>query len=305
MERMPAIVPITNRGRAMLTVTCVRSQNTCGESPIWDPDGKRLYWIDTERPTLSSLDAASGNSSTVACDWLVQSIGPRSSGGWIAVVRDGFALLERTGKGRFLGNPVEGRRQMTMNDGAVGPDGCFYAGSFNKEVLEAADGCIYRVAADHSFQAIEEGLVLPNGLAFSPDGGTMYVTEMWARRITAFDFDARSGAISRRRTLITVPDAEGYPDGLVVDSEGFLWSGHWQGFRLTRYDPDGRRERIVEVPVPTATCMAFGGDSLETLYITTAKKGLTPEQLSRHPDAGDLFLTRPGVTGRLEPAFAG
>jgi sugar lactone lactonase YvrE len=287
------------------SVMRVHSQNTCGESPIWDPDGKRLYWIDTEKPSLWSLDPSSGQSTTVVCDWLVQAIGPRRSGGWIAVVRDGFALLERTGKGTFLGNPVEGQRAMTMNDGAVGPDGRFYAGSLNQEVLGAADGCIYRVDADHSIHTIEHGLVLPNGLAFSPDGGTMYVTEMWARKITAFDFDARSGTLSRRRTLITVPEAEGYPDGLIVDSEGFLWSGHWQGFRLTRYGPDGRPERVVEVPVPTATCMAFGGRSLEKLYITTAKKGLTQEQLSRHPEAGDLFVLEPGVTGRLEPAFAG
>jgi sugar lactone lactonase YvrE len=287
------------------SVMRVHSQDTCGESPIWDPDARRLAWVDTEQPSLHSLEPSSGETETVASDWLVQAIGRRKSGGWIAVVRDGIALLEKSGRGTLLCNPVAGQRHMTMNDGAVGPDRRFYAGSFNREVLEAADGCLYRVDADHSIHVIEKGLVLPNGLAFSPDGGTMYVTEMWARRITAFDFDGRSGRVSRRRTLITVPEAEGYPDGLVVDSQGFLWSGHWQGFRVTRYDPDGRRERIVEVPVPTATCMAFGGESLDTLYITTAKKGLTPEQLSRHPEAGDLYVAEPGITGRAEPAFAG
>ena len=285
---------------------CLHSQNQCGESPMWDAENNRLYWIDTEKPVLSSLDPATGKSTTAACDWLVQAIGPRKAGGWIAVVRDGFALLEKeAGKGRFLGNPIDGQTHMTMNDGAVGPDGRFYAGSVNKDVLEAPDGCLYRVDADCSFHTIETGLVLPNGLAFSPDGRTMYVTEMWARLITAFDFDARSGTVSRRRILIRVPDEEGYPDGLIVDAEGFLWSGHWQGFRVTRYDPDGRKERIVEVSVPTATCMAFGGTSLETLYITTGKKGLSPEQLTKYPNAGDLFMVTPGIRGRLEPQFAG
>ncbi len=287
------------------TVNRVQSQNTCGESPIWDPDGKSLYWVDTEQPWLCWLEPSSGRNTAVRSRWLLQCIGRRRSGGFIAVVRDGFALLDAMGQGTFLGNPVEGQPHLTMNDGAVGPDGRFYAGAFNKDVLEAADGCLYRVDADHTVQVVEKGLVLPNGLAFSPDGRTMYVTEMWARRITAFDFDARSGTLSRRRTLVTVPDAEGYPDGLVVDAEGFLWSGHWQGFRVSRYAPDGRRERILEVPVPTATCMAFGGDSLQQLYITTAKKGLSPEQLARHPEAGDLFVAEPGVAGRLEPAFAG
>jgi sugar lactone lactonase YvrE len=194
---------------------------------------------------------------------------------------------------------------MTMNDGTVGPDGRFYAGSFNVKDLGAADGCLYRVDQDGTVAMIETGLVLPNGMAFSPDGGTLYVTEMWVRLITAYDFDARSGALSRRRVLVTVPESEGYPDGLVVDEEGCLWSGHWQGFRITRYDPDGRKMRHADVPVPTATCMAFGGPDLDRLYITTAKKGLTAEQLTAYPSAGDLFMVRPGVRGRAEHEFAG
>jgi sugar lactone lactonase YvrE len=99
--------------------------------------------------------------------------------------------------------------------------------------------------------------------------------------------------------------SEGYPDGLVVDEEGFLWSGHWQAFRVTRYDPDGRKVLHIDVPVPTATCMAFGGRDMDQLFITTAKKGLTPEQLAAYPAAGDLFQVRPGVRGREEHQFDG
>jgi sugar lactone lactonase YvrE len=288
------------------TLHCLSSQNTCGESPMWDAGLSRLYWVDTETPVLCSFDPALGEKTVAPSDWLIQAIGPRKSGGWVAVVRDGFALLEKeAGKGRFLGNPVEGNAAMTMNDGAVGPDERFYAGSLNKDVLEAPDGCLHRLDKDLSIHTIETGLVLPNGISFSPDGNTMYVTEMWARIITAFDFDARMGTVSRRRVLVRVPEEEGYPDGLIVDAEGFLWSGHWQGFRVTRYDPDGRKERTIDVPVPTATCMAFGGKALDRLYITTGKKGLTPEQLVKYPRAGDLFTAESGVRGRLEPEFAG
>jgi xylono-1,5-lactonase len=102
-----------------------------------------------------------------------------------------------------------------------------------------------------------------------------------------------------------VPAAEGYPDGLVVDDEGFLWSGHWQGFRVTRYDPDGAKVLHIDIPVPTATCMAFGGTDLDQLYVTTARKGLSPEQLSAYPAAGDLFRVSPGVRGRIEYQFDG
>ncbi len=222
------------------------------------------------------------------------------------MIRDGFALLEDTAaSGKLLGNPVAGIAHMTMNDGAVGPDGRFYAGSVNVDVLDAPDGCLYRVDTDGSMSIIETGLVLPNGISFSPDGRTIYVTEMWANRITAFDFDPRKGTVSNRRVMIKVPEEEGHPDGLIVDAEGFLWSGHWQGFRLTRYDPDGKKVSHIEVPVPTATCMAFGGPDLDRLYITTGKKGLSPEQVQKCPEAGDLFMAQVDVRGRLEPAFGG
>lgn len=281
-------------------------QCQCGESPIWDPHAGRLCWIDTENPVFSSLDPLSGDRRDVKADWLIQAIGRRKAGGWVAVVRDGFAIWDPlAAKSRFLGNPEEGKKHMTMNDGAVGPDGRFYAGSLNMQVLESDEGKLWRLDLDGKYSCIQDGIVLPNGISFSPDGCTMYVTEMWARKITAFDFDVTRGTVSRRRVLVTVPEEEGYPDGLIVDAEGFLWSGHWQGFRMTRYDPDGKKERIVEVPVPTATCMAFGGRDLDELYVTTGKKGLTEEQLKKYPRAGDLFRAKPGVRGRLEPEFLG
>jgi sugar lactone lactonase YvrE len=284
-------------------LTC---QNQCGESPIWDPAAGGLSWTDTEKPRFFSLDYAGGTYAEVKPDWLIQAIGRRKAGGWIAVVRDGFAIWDAaSARSRFLGNPVEGKPQLAMNDGAVGPDGRFYAGSLNTQVLESPEGALWRLGHDGAYECIHDGLVLPNGISFSPDGRTMYVTEMWARRITAFDFDPGAGRVSRRRVLANVPEDEGYPDGLIVDSEGFLWSGHWQGFRVTRYDPDGKKERHLPVPVPTATCMAFGGPDLDQLYITTGKKGLSPEQLWDYPLAGDLYRARPGLRGRIEPEYLG
>ena len=253
-----------------------------------------------------SLEPATGKTETVKTPWLVQAMGRRGPEGWIAVIRNGFALFDADPtRNRLLGNPLEGLGHMGMNDGAVGPDGRFYAGSQDIAVLEAADGCLYRVDHDGSFETIETGIALANGIAFSPDGSTMYLTEMWANRITAFDFDIRTGAVSRRRKFIEVPADEGHPDGLIVDEEGFLWSGHWQGFRVTRYDPDGKKASHIDVPVPTATCMAFGGPDLDRLFITTAKKGLSPGQLAKYPEAGDLFVVEAGVRGRLEPVFNG
>lgn len=281
-------------------------QNQCGESPIWDPKAGRLAWIDTEKPTFTTMDPTGGDVKTVKTDWLVQAIGRRKAGGWVAVVREGFALWDpASAQSTLLGNPIEGKKHLTMNDGAVGPDGRFYAGSLNVQELGSDTGCLWRLDAERKYSCVMDGIVLPNGIAFSPDGGTIYITEMWARKISAFDFDRKNGTLSRRRVLITLPEEEGYPDGLVVDEQGFLWSGHWQGFRMTRYDPDGKKERIVEVPVPTATCMAFGGKDLDELFVTTGKKGLSEEQVRNFPQAGDLFRARPGVRGMIEPEFLG
>jgi sugar lactone lactonase YvrE len=148
------------------------------------------------------MELATGRTETTQTPWLVQAIGRRGSGGWIAVIRDGFALLDAGAEtGKFLGNPVQGVAHMAMNDGPVGPDGRFYAGSLNVDVLDAPEGCLHRVDVDGSISTIETGLVLPNGISFSPDGMTMYVTEMWVNRITAFDFNAKKGTVSHRRPL--------------------------------------------------------------------------------------------------------
>ena len=281
-------------------------QCTCGESPIWEPESAGLFWVDTGERVFHEYDPGSGRHTPRDIPHLLQSIGRRKAGGWIAVDVKGLLLWNHaSGESRFLGYPEEGKPHMCMSDGAVGPDGRFYAGSLNFETLDAPEGSIYRVDKDGSIAAACEGLALPNGLAFSPAGHTLYVTEMFANRILAYDFDPRTGTAANRRVLVEVPAEEGLPDGLIVDREGFLWSAHWQGFRITRYAPDGARDRVIELPVPTPTCMAFGGPKLDELYVTTARKGCSPEQLAEYPRSGDLFRVRLDVQGRLEPEFAG
>jgi sugar lactone lactonase YvrE len=284
-------------------VTC---QCNCGESPIWEPDGARLFWVDTGERVFHQLDREAGRHRSRGVDYLLQSIGRREGGGWIAVDLNGLLLWNHEGgESRFLGYPEEGKPHMCMSDGTVGPDGLFYVGSLNFETLDAPDGSIYRVDRDGSVASVCESLALPNGLAFSPDGRVLYVTEMFANRILAYDFDPATGKAANRRVLIDVPSEEGLPDGLIVDREGYLWSAHWQGFRITRYTPDGAKERVIEIPVPTPTCMAFGGPELDELYVTTARKGCSPEQLDQHPQSGDLFRVKLDVRGRLESEFTG
>lgn len=133
------------------------------------------------------------------------------------------------------------------------------------------------------------GVAIPNGIGWSPDNTVMYFTDSAQRTIYAYDFEAEHGKIANRHALVSTPDTPYVPDGLTVDSEGYLWSACWDGGKILRYDPTGKLERVIEVPVPRPTSCVFGGLDLNELYITSARIGLTDEKLSIYPSSGDLF----------------
>ena len=133
----------------------------------------------------------------------------------------------------------------------------------------------------------------------------MYYTDSENRTILAFDYDAETGDISRQHVFVRVTDEAGLPDGLTVDAEGFIWSAHWDGWRITRYNPDGDIDRVIRMPVPRPTSCAFGGDSLNKLYVTSASIDLSPTQLAAAPLSGGLFELDVGTTGLPEPYFGG
>jgi sugar lactone lactonase YvrE len=133
----------------------------------------------------------------------------------------------------------------------------------------------------------------------------MYFTDSPLHMIYVYDFDAVTGAIENRRPFIHTPDEKGVPDGLAVDSEGFIWSASWGGWKITRYDPDGRVAREIRLPVQYPTSCAFGGTSLDELYITSAWTALGEEKRIQQPFAGDLFRLQVDIKGLEEPKFAG
>jgi sugar lactone lactonase YvrE len=153
---------------------------------------------------------------------------------------------------------------------------------------------------------VAEKICCSNGIAWSPNDRTMYFCESFAYVIHAYDFDAVTGAIANRRTFATVDATSGsFPDGITVDADGFLWCAQPVFGRLVRYDPTGRIERIIELPVSRGTSVMFGGPDLSTLYITTMRTTLDERQLSEEPLAGSLLAITPGVKGLAEIPFAG
>jgi sugar lactone lactonase YvrE len=146
---------------------------------------------------------------------------------------------------------------------------------------------------------------LSNGLGWSPDDRLLYYTDSLRRTIWVYDFDLASGAIDNRRVFAQVPNDAGVPDGLCVDAEGYVWSAHWGGWRLTRYAPDGRIDRLVPMPVPQPSCPAFGGPDLDVLYVSSAAIGMSAADFAKAPDAGGLFTLEPRVRGLPVNRFAG
>ena len=164
-------------------------------------------------------------------------------------------------------------------------------------------GSLYCINHDLSFNKFEDNIGVSNTLAWSPDNTKFYFTDTLTGIIFSYDFDLEKGEISNKKEF--AKHERGYPDGSTVDSEGGLWSCRWGGSCVIRFDPDGKVDEIVEVPVESVTSCTFGGENLDTLFITTARWGMTQEQIDNKPSAGGLFSVKPGVTGIADNQFGG
>ena len=283
-----------------------RLQYFCGEAPIVNPETGLIYIVDTGNSVCTEFNPDTREGREISIDGNFQCLAVRKSGGWLAVTEDEILICSDDLKTeKSLGNPLSGSENMLLGDGTVGPDGCFYVGAYNCDDLYSKDGCIFRVNKDLSIEKVLDNLALPNGMAFSSDNKKFYLTEMFGNCIWSFDFDRNSGAFSKRTKFADVPEQKGFPDGLIIDAEEGLWSAHWAGFCITRYNKDGAVDAVIDIPVPTPTCMAFGGKNMTELFVTTARKGLSEKELADHPDSGDLFIFETDVKGRTELLFEG
>jgi sugar lactone lactonase YvrE len=235
----------------------------------------------------------------------VGAIALRAGGGLVAAARSGFAYIDRDGAmSPAFCTPEADRPGNRFNDGKCDRAGRFWAASMHDGETDPS-GSLYRLDASHRCERADDGFVIGNGLGWSPDNRTFYFTDSVARRIFAYDFDIDSGAIGRKRLFATIPDDAGFPDGLCVDAEGHVWSAHWDGWRVTRYAPDGRIVEVLRVPVPRPTSCAFGGSDLATLFITSARINLGAADLARSPLSGSVLSLRPDRNGLAEPSFGG
>jgi sugar lactone lactonase YvrE len=299
---------ITNKGDAeMNEVEPVLSvTNQLGESPIWVAEEGALYWIDIDERTVLRFHPSTGHHESFDLDARITALAARASGGFVIATANGLAFWDpKIQELNFIGDPEADKPSNRFNDGAVDRQGRFWAGTLNESDFEASDGALYRLDPDRSIHKMETGIAESNGVGWSPDNRTMYFTETMRGIIWAYDYDPGTGAINNRRPFVQLPGENVYPDGLTVDSEGFVWGAQWGGWNVTRYDPTGKIERVVRLPAQQITSCAFGGENLDELYITSAWTGLSEEARKGQPLAGALFRIKGDVKGIVEPKFAG
>ena len=234
---------------------------------------------------------------------MIGAVASTETGGLIAALHDGIYLVDaETGVPTlFARAPGHDDQHFRFNDAKVDPRGRFWAGTL---ALDGRRGQshLYRVNGDGTVMNMRDGVSISNGLAWSPDGRTMYYIDSPTRVIQAFAFDLENGAISSPRPVITLTEADGWPDGCCMDVEGCLWVAHWGAAKITRWDPvAGRLLDTVNLPVANVTSCAFGGPRRDQLFVTTA---VDAERATTEPEAGFIFRIDPGVAGPQLANFA-
>jgi len=285
-------------------VCAARRTNILGEGPCWDAVRGRLYWVDIKGQTVEWLEPGGGGEGRVALEVRPSALAPRGDGSLLVASDRGCGVLDPD-RGAFELRTVleDDRPGNRSNDGGVDLAGRFWVGTMD-DAEEHLSGALYRVDPDWTCTRVLDGLAIPNTVAVSPDGGTFYFGDSREQAVYAFDLD-QAGHIARQREFFDTRGTDASPDGSAVDAEGGLWNAQWGAWRVVRYDAEGVMDRVVALPVEQPTSCAFGGPNLDTLYVTSARVGLSGEALEAQPLAGSLFAIRTRVPGLPLPNFAG
>ncbi|MEH6434197.1 SMP-30/gluconolactonase/LRE family protein [Massilia sp. DD77] len=271
-----------------------------GEGVLWDAARGLVWFVDIKGRRIHRCDADGGDRRSWEAPGQVSFIVPAEDGAMVCSLEDGLYLfIEDTGAFAPLLSVETDKPGNRFNDGHVDAHGRLWFGSMD-DAEQAPTGALYRFDGAQ-VATMDEGYVITNGPALSPDGRTLYHTDTLDKRVYAFDV-LEDGGLARKRGFVELEGA-GYPDGMAVDSEGAVWIATFGGWRIERYDPLGRKLGEVRFPCANITKLAFGGEDLRTVYATSARKGLSPAELAAQPLAGSLFTFRADVPGLPQHAL--
>ncbi len=274
------------------------------EAALWHAATRTIFWLDLAERTIWRHDPESGGTTTAQVDLPVQL-------GALIATSDPSRLLVSAGNGisvigldgtveRNLADPEGGRDQIAYNDCKMDRFGRLWIGTHHLPETEPR-GVLWSLAPDGPARIADAGFAVSNGPAVSPDGRLLYFNDSVGRRTFVYDLDP-DDPLPRNRRLFVEHDV-GLPDGATVDAEGGLWIAFWGGGRVARFSPTGGVTDTIALPCPNVTSVAFTGDDLATLVITTAREGMSDEELAAHPEAGHVFACVPGQIGLAEPLF--
>ncbi|BAO92027.1 SMP-30/gluconolactonase/LRE family protein [Caballeronia cordobensis] len=284
---------------------------TVGECPVWRGEDNALYWVDIPARHIVRLDVGSGRRTEWAFEEQVACFAFDAAGHVVAGMESGIFSVTladahdaHEGRARKLAAPVFPASGMRFNDGRCDRQGRFWAGTMVQDMsLASTAGALFRFDEKGALSApVVEGLITQNGLAWSPDGRTMYLSDSHPQRrlVWAFDFDPDTGAPGAQRVFADLHDYAGRPDGAAVDADGCYWTCANDAGRLLRFTPRGELDREIALPASKPSMCAFGGSDLKTLFVTTIRPATNATE-----DDGYVFALNPGVQGLPEPEYAG
>lgn len=289
----------------MSDVRCVLDARALlGECPRWDEPTGLLYWVDIDGCRLHCFDPGSGRNRTFQLDEEVGCLALRQCGGLVLATRSGFWTMDESDNLTALPSPEYDRATVRFNDGRCDARGRFWAGTLYQP-KDHKNGWLYCLDRDGSVTRKAGPVLTANGLAFSPDFTRLYWADTPEHAIYVYDFDLDTATLGMQQLFHRFPHGQGRPDGAAVDSEGFYWSALYAGGRVVRLNPAGEIVREIPVPAKYPTMIAFGGPELKTLYITTARKPCSAEELEQHPQSGGVFAVEVEVAGLPEQRFGG
>jgi len=268
---------------------------TLAEGPFWHPKEQLLYWVDIEQGYLHVYDPKTKKDRLLPTGTRIGAAVPVKGDGVIVALQNGLHKMNtRTGELEFIINPLA--EDIRFNDGRCDPSGRFWIGSM---ALDERDGAaaLYRFDKDKTMHLMLDNVSISNGIVWTSDKKKMYYVDSPTKQVTGFDYDDATGEISNRRIAVDIK-IDGFPDGMIIDSEDKLWTALWGGSAVARWDPEtGELLQKIDVDALHVSACTFGGEDLKTLYITTARKGLNAEQLEQYPLSGSLFAIDVDVKG--------
>ena len=285
----------------------VHCQNILGEGPIWHPEEQALYWVDIDGKLIQRFFPSSSKVETFPVPKKVSVLAIGEKGGFIAGAEDGIYFWDTYSNHlEFLTDPEPGKTNARFNDGKVDARGRFWIGTMTPTGATSSLYCLYfGDYLDLYLEQMIENVTISNGIGWSPDSRLMYYVDSLRYTVFSYNFDLENGKISKRRVFFKSNPEMGIPDGLTVDTEGYIWLALYDGWKVIRINPAGKVDIEIQMPVSRPSSCAFGGEDMDKLYITSISEGLNKAQRKKEPLAGDLFVVHTPVRGKPEPKFTG